>query len=232
MANDFLKGFLSLVLGKREHWGFEERRRGLIRLRCNYKCLFSMGEARLPCTITDLGEGGLGLASEQSLPVGQKLRVFCPFIDLEGPCGAVDGQVCWTRWSGKQHLAGLSYTVNPDTWVQAVLDLLGFHGRGLESRRKWVRADCTLPGRLEGHEVQIHNLGVGGALVEGPVGGLTEGERTLTIGPFLKLEPLQVDGRITHLRDQTHYGFEFHQLAQPQLKLLGLYLKALLRRSL
>lgn len=231
MVKDFLSGFLSLVLGKREHWGFEERRKGLIRLRCNYKCLYSIGEARLPCMITDLGEGGLGLASEQSLPVGQNLKVFCPFIDLEGPCGPVEGQVCWSRFSGKQHLSGLSYTVNPDSWVQAVLDLLGFQGRGLESRRKWIRADCTLPGKLGEQDVQIHNLGVGGALVEGPV-GLGEGECRLTIGPFLKLEPLQIEGHITNLRDQSHYGFEFDQLAQSQLKLLGYYLKALLRHSI
>jgi hypothetical protein len=230
MVKDFLNGFLSLVQG-REQWGFQERRKGLIRLRCSYKCLFSVGGDRIPGTITDLGEGGLALSTARSLAVGQKLKVYCPFIDLEGPCSAVDGVVCWCRAAGGLHNAGLSTAVTSESWVFSILQLLGFPGQGGQSKRRWVRAECALPARIGEQAVQVHNLGVGGALIESPHPVL-DGQARIIIGPYLKLDPLQVDGIVTHLRNEALHGFEFRDLSQAQLKLLGLYLKALLRRSL
>lgn len=231
MVKEFLNGFLSLVHGRGDQWAFQERRKGLIRLRCSYKCLFSADGERIPGTITDLGEGGLALTTSQTLSVGQKVKVFCPFIDLDGPCGAVESLVCWTRTLGGLHNAGLSYTVSPDSWVSSILQLLGFPGQGGQSKRRWVRAECALPARIGEQTVQVHNLGVGGALIEStqPV---QDGRAHIVIGPYLKLEPLKVDGTVTHLRNEALHGFEFCDLSQAQLKLLGLYLKALLRRSL
>lgn len=229
MVREFLGGFLSLVQGR--HWGFEERRQGLIRLRCSYKCIYTAGKERLPGTITDLGEGGLALAHAAALSQGDRVKVFCPFIDLDGPCAAVEGSVCWTQPAKKGHRSGLSITVTPDSWVSAILQLLGFPGQGEPSKRRWIRADCKLPARLGEQEVQIHNLGVGGALIESTQ-PLPDGVSRIVIGPFLKLEPLRVEGSVTHLRNENLHGFQFTDLTPPQLKLLGVYLKALLRDSL
>lgn len=230
MVREFLGGFLSLVQGR--HWGFEERRQGLIRLRCSYKCIYSHAKSRLPGTIVDLGEGGLALSHADPLGQGQQLKVYCPFIDLEGPCAAVEGSVCWTRVKKNgSHRSGLKINVTPESWVSAILQMLGFPGQGEPSKRRWIRADCNLPARLGDHDVKVHNLGVGGALIETKY-ALSDGPMKIVIGPFLKLEPLQVEGRVTHLRNENLHGFQFNDLNPPQLKLLGLYLKALLRDSL
>ena len=231
MVKDFLNGFLSLVQGKGDSWAFEERRKGLIRLRCHYKCMISQDQQRVPSTITDLGQGGLALTTSQPLNIGQKLLVFCPFIDLEGPCAAVQGTVCWSRTLGALHKAGLSYTVNSDSWVYAILQMLGFPEQKGASQRRWARADCSLPAQIGEFSVKVHNLGVGGALIESPQ-PLPEGPSPIVIGPYLKLQPLHLEGAVNHQRNEALQGFEFHNLTQPQVKLLGLYLKALLRRGL
>ncbi|MBN9417155.1 MAG: PilZ domain-containing protein [Candidatus Eremiobacteraeota bacterium] len=229
MVKDFLNGFLALVKGKGASWGFEERR-SLVRLKCSYRSIYSHGENRLPGTITDLGEGGLALTTPDPLKVGQTLKVYCPFVDVDGPNEPIEGEVCWTRELGGLHNSGLRFQVTPHSWVFSVLQLLGFSSLSSRSKRRWVRAECKLPARIGSREVQVENLGVGGALVQTKP-RLTPAEGTITIGPYLKLEALELSGSLGEPREDGLQAFEFRELDAPQLKLLGLYLKALLRRS-
>ena len=230
MVKDFLNGFLSLVKGKGSSWGFEERR-GLVRLKCSYKSIYASAEGRFPGTITDLGEGGLALTSSEGLRVGQAIKVFCPFVDVDGPNEPIEGEICWTRSMGNLHNSGLHFVVTPHSWVFSVLQLLGFSSLSSRSKRRWVRAACNLPARVGEAAVQVHNLGVGGALVQSSGEVLPQGEAVISMGPYLKLEELRLDGVIGEVRDDGLQAFEFRELSGAQLKQLGLYLKALLRRS-
>lgn len=226
---EFLNGFLSLVKGKGNPWGFEERR-GLVRLKCSYRSIYSNGEGRFPGTITDLGEGGLALTSRDILKVGQTVKVFCPFVDVEGPNDPQEGEVCWTNASGGLHNSGIRFSVTPHSWVFSVLQLLGFSSLSSRSKRRWVRAECKLPARVGDRQVEVANLGVGGALIQAKP-RLEAGDLTISVGPYLKLEELRLEGSMAEPREDGLQAFEFRELTAPQLKLLGLYLKALLRRS-
>ncbi|MFN8612127.1 MAG: PilZ domain-containing protein [Vulcanimicrobiota bacterium] len=226
---DFLNGFLSLVKGKGPPWGYEERR-SLVRLKCSYRSIYSNGEGRFPGTITDLGEGGLALSSREAIKVGQAIKVFCPFVDVEGPNDPIDGEVCWTNVTGGLHIAGIRFNVTPHSWVFSVLQLLGFSSLSSRSKRRWVRAECKLPARLGERQVEVANLGVGGALLLAKP-RLELGEHSIVVGPYLKLEELRLEGTVLEPREDGLQPFEFRELSGPQLKVLGLYLKALLRRS-
>ncbi|MBS2039293.1 PilZ domain-containing protein [bacterium] len=226
---DFLNGFLSLVKGKGPNWGFEERR-SLVRLKCSYRSIYCHGAERLPGTITDLGEGGLALSSREPLKVGQSVKVFCPFVDVEGPNDPVEGEVCWTNAMGDLHNSGIRFSVTPHSWVFSVLQLLGFSSLSSRSKRRWVRAECKLPARVGERQVEVANLGVGGALIQARP-RLELGEQAIVVGPYLKLEELRLEGVTLEPREDGLQPFEFRELSGSQLKLLGLYLKALLRRS-
>lgn len=239
MVKDFLKGFLALVRDPGEDWGFRERR-NRVRVQCNYRCRYALKGERFSGTVIDLGEDGLRLASEEPLSLGQTLTVFCPFVDLEGPCQPIEVLVRWTRpGAGKiVHLSGLQYVgegpLPEGSWVAGILALLGFAENLRSSRRRWVRADCTLPGRLGEQAIELQNLGLGGALARchnqlqcGPV--------NLSVGPLEKLAVLQIDkAQLSQSRgegDQGHYIIEFPELNDAQIKLLGRYLKRLLGHS-
>ena len=230
MVKDLLNGFLALVKGKGPSWSFEERR-SLVRLKCSYRSIYSFGENRFSGTISDLGEGGLALTTPDPLKVGQVIKVYCPFVDVEGPDGPIEGEVCWTRELAGLHNSGLRFQVTPHSWVFSVLQLLGFSSLSSRSKRRWVRAECKLPARIGSRDVQIENLGVGGALIQAK-SRLTAEDATITIGPYLKLEALELSGNLGEPREDGLQAFEFRDPEGPQLKLLGLYLKALLRRSL
>lgn len=226
---DLLNGFLALVKGKGPGWGYEERRT-LVRLKCSYRSLYSRGDERLPSTITDLGEGGLALTTPDPLKVGQVIKVYCPFVDVDGPHEPIEGEICWTRELGGLHNSGMRFQVTPHSWVFSILQLLGFSSLSSRSKRRWVRTECKLPARVNDRDVQVENLGVGGALVQAKP-RLAVGDASITMGPYLKLEALTVSGSLGEPREDGLQAFEFRELEPPQLKLLGLYLKALLRRS-
>lgn len=237
MVKDFLKGFLALVRDPGEDWGFRERR-NRVRVHCNYRCMYALKNERISGSLIDLGEDGMRLASEEPLSPGQTLTVFCPFVDLEGPCRPVEAVVRWTRpGAGKLvHFSGLQYAgeghLPHDSWVAGVLGLLGFSENLRSSKRRWVRADCTLPGRLGEQAIELQNLGLGGALVRcdhklpcGPV--------NLSVGPLDKLAILQIDqAQLSQARGEDEgYIVEFPELNDAQIKLLGVYLKRLLGHS-
>lgn len=231
MVKDFLAGFLALVQRPGSDWGLQERR-GLVRLRCEYKCLYAHGSNRAPGVITDLGEGGLGLRLTQALAVGQELRVFCPFIELEGNFSPVQGTLAWVRpGPGSTVFAGLRYSSQGEelahSWVGGVLHLLGFPPESILSRRRWVRADCSMEAELNNRPVRIVNLGVGGALLTSAQ-VLEPGMATLTL-PHLKLE-----GHLHSMREDQGlhwYVLQFPEVPAESLTALGKLIKQLLRQG-
>lgn len=227
---DFLKGFLALVRGPAEQWDQQERR-GQVRVECQYRCIFDLDGTRCPATVSDLGEGGLRLTIPEPVAVGKKLRVFCPFVDVDGPSGPIEGVVCWTRPADAKGLfsLGLRYTSEPrqleGSWVTWVLQLLGFPGH---TTRHWVGLESVLAGTVGSQVVEVHDLGIGGALLKSAE-PLAPGPAHLRINPWNELPALELGGVIATADDG--FRFEFLETEDKQLEELTAYLRALLERN-
>jgi hypothetical protein len=243
MIKEMVKGFLSLVQRPPAEWDFAERRK-LTRMRCHYKCEMELEGKKLEGIIIDMGVGGLRLKVFHPLKKGQRLLIHSPFNEVSEDSAAVDVQVLWTHQPERNFAtyAGLKYISEPKvmgkTWVRSVMKQLGFRPESLLSKRRWVRADCYLPGTLRRsdnsrQEIRIQNLGVGGVLFEYR-GVLQLGEQSLRLGPHEQLPPLDVQGILIKARPQGKqylYGLEFDDLKPAQLRLLTVYLKTLLIHS-
>lgn len=242
MIKSLVQGFVSLVSRPSEQWDFQERRR-LVRMRCRYRCIAEVGGERQPATISDLGVGGLRLRLGSAPPAGQWITIFTPFGDESLDGEPVRAEVLWSRQNRDgAAVVGLRYAADPESmdrsWVRTVIKHLGFRPESLLSKRKWVRADCVLEGSLNRGDgqpprVQIHNLGVGGALFEHS-GVLPLCKASLRIGPYEGLAAFEVHGHLIKARPDGKaylYGLEFDQLDPEQLRHLSLYLKKLLKHS-
>ena len=243
MIKDLVKGFLSLIQRPSEEWDFGERRK-LTRMRCHYKCQAELEGKKLEATISDLGVGGLRLKVFQALKKGQKLLVYSPFNEVSEGSNPVEVQVLWTHQPERNFAtyAGLKYSSDPKvmskTWVKSVMKQLGFTPESILSKRRWARAHCFLEGSIRRTDksrqgIRIQNLGVGGVLFE-YADLLAFGEQTVRLGPHEKLPPLDITGNLVKARPQGKhylYGLEFGELKPAQLRLLAIYLKALLTHS-
>lgn len=231
VVTDFLKGFLKLVRGSAEQSWDQQERRGQVRVECQYRCVFDLDGTRYPASVSDLGEGGLRLTVSEPVAVGKKLRVFCPFVDVDGPSGPIEGVVCWTRPSDARGLFGLGlrYTSERqqlrDSWVTWVLQLLGFPGH---TSRHWVGAESVLPGWVGEQRVQIHDLGIGGARLDSAE-KLAAGPALLRIDAWNHLPALELNGKLVPAGDTLR--FELGDTEDAQLQALGDYLKALLEKN-
>ena len=243
MIKDLVKGFLSLVQRPSEEWDYAERRK-LTRMRCHYKCQLELEGKKLEGIIGDMGVGGLRLKVFHALKKGQKLLVHSPFNEVSEASAPVEAQVLWTHQPDRNFAtyAGLKYVSDPKTmaktWVRSVMKQLGFRPESILSKRRWVRAECYLPGTLRRadnsrQEIRVQNLGVGGVLFEYR-GVLQLGEQAVRLGPHESLPPLDVQGILVKARPQGKhylYGLEFGELKPAQLRLLTVYLKTLLVHS-
>jgi hypothetical protein len=231
VVSDFLQGFLKLVRGSAEQPWDQQERRGQVRMECQYRCVFDLEGTRFPASVSDLGEGGLRLTVSEPVAVGKKLRVFCPFVDVQGPSGPIEGVVCWTRPSEARGLFGLGlrYTSEPqqlrDSWVTWVLQLLGFPGH---TAHRTAGAESVLAGSIREHRVEIHDLGIGGASIKSGQ-SLEAGPVTLCIDGWNELPPLQLNGTLVH--EGARLRFELGDTDDVQLQALGDYLKALLQKN-
>lgn len=235
MLQEFLRGFLGLKRDQAREWGFRERR-SRVRVQCSFRCLYGIREARLPATVVDIGEDGLRLATEVALIPGQKLTVYCPFVDVEGPSQAIVAEVRWTQPGGGKliHFSGLHYSQAADEcWVGPVLDLVGLGPQQRLSRRRWIRTRCNCPARCGEQSVEIQNLGVGGALLHSAE-PLSPGSRELKVGPLEGLPEITLSCELRPFEGQHegHYVACFSELEPANLENLSHYMKAFLRSSL
>ena len=224
MFGDLLRGFRNLVQPE-PLWQGEERRQ-LVRLQCHYRCLYSQGGKRLPGLVVDLGPQGVGLRPSLPLKVGEKVLIYCPFLELEGSFLPFLGEVRWAE--PHPGGVGIQQTVISElegrTWLAAVLNVLGFDSQQLLHGRRWVRADCWIMGRLGQQPVEIINLGVGGALLQSCVP--LESADKLSLGSHLTLP-----GQVSESRPGGLYAFEFGSLSSQELRGLSHQLQSLLREQ-
>ena len=244
MLKGFLKGFRSLVKGESNDWNFEDRRR-IVRLRCHYDVKAETNGKKFDATIVDMGLKGLRLRCFQALKVGSLVKVATPVPIVGAEAEEVVCEVVWNKQPERNFVtfAGMVYKSDDKTmgrsWVKYFLKELGFSQELIYSKRRHVRAECFMEGKLvlrDGtpHKVRLYNLGVGGALVE--LGQALELQQTveLQVGPYEELPPFVASGKLVKVKKEgklSLYGLEFGDLAGSEVKILGRYLQHLLKSS-
>ncbi len=245
MFRSFWSGLKALVLGESNEWDYIERRK-LVRLQCHYNVEFRVStRKKFKGTILDMSLKGMKLKTYADLKSGDKVTVFSPVPVIEAKTEAALCRVGWVRKRERDYanFVGLLYADDSNTmsgsWVKYILKQLGFHKDVIYQKRRHVRAECFIPVRVvrgvgKSCLGRLHNLGVGGALVELPVvGGVELGrELQLKVGPWDKFPAFTVSGKVVNVRREGQlplHGVEFDELSEHQLKRLGEYLFYLLK---
>jgi hypothetical protein len=184
-----------------------------------------------------MGLGGMRLLVPKRLPNGSILTL----AQKDLGSGEVETRVIWTRQlrSGEVE-TGLAYEGPParleQSWIKPALQRLGFEIMPEQERRQHVRVNLSAAGRLEVGDHRrpctVVDLGLGGALVEGPppTDGLKAGDSCLLTVDIPDCEPLAA--RLVYLNEveQGWRGglrFEPDRLTRAQARLVEGYLSAL-----
>lgn len=219
-----------------------EERRQLIRLKCSYDVNCIVGNRSFPAKVIDIGLNGLRLEIPQRLRVGAVIYVQRP-----KPNSRFNNEhvMCSVRWCRKRRKssqleAGLKYGDTPGnmrrSWVRFLLKELGFDERAIYSRRKAIRADSRITGKMindQGETIQglVVNLGVGGALFESGKAFGPGNEVRLHLGPDKRLPALDLAATVISTRksDDGHLSsLRFIGPERRQVKVLGDYVIKLL----
>lgn len=212
-------------------------RRQTIRVDCCYQISCSIQGEELGGSVSDMGLGGMRLLIPRRLPNGT-------IITLEQKdlgSGAVEARVIWTRQlrSGEVE-TGLAYEGPParleQSWIKPALQRLGFEIMPEQERRQHVRVNLSAAGHLNMHNRQIPctvvDLGLGGALVEGPppLDGMQAGDTCMLTVQIPDCEPLAASLVYLNEVDTGWRGglrFEPDRLTRAQARLVEGYLSAL-----
>ncbi|MEW6281387.1 MAG: PilZ domain-containing protein [Candidatus Eremiobacterota bacterium] len=222
----------------------EERRR-MIRVRCYCHVRVVRGEEVFKGVVTDLGLDGLRLKCPATLCDGETVEIHYPDAPPGAPAGPVRGQVIWSQPHARyvESLSGLRYADSTDrSWVRLVLQELGFDDvQRVFQRRKFIRADASIPARLyppnsSQLSARVVNMGVGGALMETAEEFPNGTSVTLEVSLWRILPTLSLSARtLQPRRDQDNglvlTGLEFSELGPEQVDLLGKYVVYLLNQS-
>ncbi len=221
----------------------EERRR-MIRVRCYCHVEVQQGEEKLKGVVTDLGVDGLRLKCPSKLAEGSQVSIH---YNGAADAGGVRCQVIWSQPHARyvESVSGLRYDDSSDnlraSWVRLVLQELGFDESRVYQKRKFIRANASIPARLEAPDksqlnCRVVNLGVGGALVElneeFPRDTRLQLDMSLwRILPTLSLPGLVVDSRRDAETGLVLSGLRFGELNPQQVELLGKYVVYLLNQT-
>lgn len=217
----------------------EERRR-MIRVRCYCHVEVQDGQEKVKGVVTDLGVDGLRLKCPIKLSEGANVNITYPGK------GGVQCQVIWSTPHPRyvESVSGLKYEDTSEnlrqSWVRQMLQELGFDESKVYTRRKFIRANASIPARLEAPDksqlnARVVNLGVGGALVEleeeFPHQTILQLDMSLwRILPTLQLPAMVLNSR----RDENGKvlsGLRFGELNPQQVELLGKYVVYLLQNT-
>lgn len=154
-----------------------ERRRKL-RIKTYIRLQIKLESGPGLATVTDLSLEGMRVKTKHELKDGQEVEVFFP-EECGDKVGSVICKVVWLKpcgYPGRMSFeAGLSFLENPDnmerSWVNYVLEQLGFNQTKTFQKRRYLRADGVIPARAfdsldcDGIAGEVVNIGIGGALL-------------------------------------------------------------------
>ena len=211
-------------------------RRQTTRIPCCYQVSCQLNGEAFPATVSDMGLGGMRLLLPRRLAAEARLVVEQSDLSERG---TVELTVVWTRQlrSGEVE-TGVAYEGPPErleqSWIKPALQRLGFEARA--ERRQHVRVGLSAGGHLEfaGQQVPctVVDLGLGGALIEGPQPppSLREGESCQLVVDIPDCSPLAA--RVVYhqkLENGWRCGLRFEpdRLTRSQARLVEGYLSAL-----
>lgn len=247
---DKLRDLLSGVIDFIQVSGAEaaDERRRLIRLRCEYSVQCVVDQQQFSAVVLDMGLNGMRLKLDHKLKPGSTIFVYHPNKSGDGARPESEYVLCLVRWCRKRREgegmeAGLQYADTPGnmrrSWVKFLLKELGFDERAIYTRRKSIRVDARLPGRVlteDGRATEgvVMNLGAGGALFQSPVSYAPGTKVRLKFGPYNKLRGGELPGIVIHSKPGDEDGLlvtslRFQELKSVQVKLLGQYVVQLLK---
>jgi hypothetical protein len=243
MFAQIIEGLKSLIISSRATT-LEERRR-MARIQCNFPVRLSMGHHHVPARVTNLGVEGMRLRAKHGFPKGSPVTVVYQHQSSYEELSSVHGMVAWNRRDPRtgERLMGIRYEYTQRNWVDFVLGLLGLNDDTVFQRRKFVRAEgmlpgkLSVPGRIPPQRCWVLNLGLGGALVDSPT--MVGPGRTLKLelGPLKPLKPLPLMATVREAREADsgqsfHLGVEFTDLDAARTRSLGRFVIVALKESI
>jgi hypothetical protein len=237
-------GLRALILGP---GASPEEKRRLTRVRCDLPVYCEDGPRRFSASVVDLGQRGLRLRLPAPVAPGTVLAIYYAGSEARLALDRVVAEVRWCRRppGSDRVLAGLEWA-QPESrlersWARILLHEMGYESASIFERRRWLRADSSLPAvlRLAGGgkaEGRVANLGLGGALVETEETLPRRAPLEIELGPTWQLPALRLPGVVLHSRPLRRgaawlHGVQFSQLTPGTTRLLGRYLFRLLAEA-
>ncbi|MBN9417419.1 hypothetical protein ABS71_08445 [bacterium SCN 62-11] len=226
LLNKILKGFREFAFEDKA--SVEERRR-VLRL----TCLYETGQGE----ILDLSPAGLGMATNRKLSRGASLQISPPaqYADF----APVEGLVRFCRPFRDRFRVGLEFkgSLIP-TWANPALKELGFMPNHLDQKRRYVRAQTSLPievrdWRGEFELATLLDLSRGGTLLRTTKSWEIGEALRLILGPIGFLPTLFLSAVVLHQRpdpDGWLVNLSFIDAGGTNLNRLDLYIKTILSR--
>ncbi|MBI3926400.1 MAG: PilZ domain-containing protein [Armatimonadetes bacterium] len=248
MKSAGLVGFLKELVGSLKRLVLGEgadiaQKREMTRLSCEIPVHCETERRNFPGTVVDLGVRGMRLQCRPALEQGEVIAISYHGKARFNPAKVV-ARVRWVRKRSGGVEAGIEYLGEEQeskTWVDYVLEQVGYKEASVFDRRRSVRASGAIGGTLvtkDGgrYEGAVANLGIGGALLETRRPLSVGMPVTVRIGPGGKLKQLVLEGKVRHSgRSDTPEkwlnGVSFVELTPETTELLGEYLFLLIRES-
>lgn len=231
LINKILKGFREFAFEDKA--SVEERRR-VMRLTCLYETSLGKGGT---AEVLDLSPAGLGLVTNRKLSRGLALQLSPPaqYSDFT----AIDGSVRYCRPYRDRFRIGLEYkgSLLP-TWVNPALRDLGFNINHLDQKRRYVRAQTSLPVEVRDWRgdfelATLLDLSRGGTLLRTTKSWEIGEALRLILGPIGYLPTLFLSAVVLHQRpdpDGWLVNLSFIDASGTNHNRLDLYIKTILSR--
>lgn len=221
-----------------------EDRRGGGRLECllSTSLVTESGDSH-DCIVLDVSRRGLRIRTTRSLGKGVSVALKPPEPFAQSHA-LLMARVMWSRKDdgGHGYLAGLLLppgTEHEESWLESYLLSRGFSASGPQ-RRKYLRAESELPGRLirkdnSAVHVMVLNLGLGGALIRSDEELEKMSPFRLHIGPYGNLAELELAGTVLRKTGEVEpyhiHSSRFGPLEARRHELLKGYITSLLRQN-
>lgn len=231
LFNKILKGFREFAFEDKA--SVEERRR-VLRLTCLYETSLDRGSS---AEVLDLSPAGLGLVTNRKLARGATLQVSPPaqYADF----ATVEGVIRFCRPFRDRFRLGLEFrgSLLP-SWANPALRDLGFMPTHLDQKRRYVRAQTSLPievrdWRGDFELATLLDLSRGGTLLRTTRSWEIGEALRLILGPIGYLPTLFLSAVVLHQRpdpDGWLVNLSFIDAGGTNLSRLDLYIKTILSR--
>ena len=243
------RGFLEKLLSSinflvKEDVNTKDQRRDA-RIECRYEVSYvdEFGTSGTG-TLIDISRKGLQMESPVKVRKGVTLAIKAPEDETLDRTAPFMAKVCWCRKGEEGYRVGLALPpgVEDDPhWLESLLHQLDYSVEEGQ-RREHIRAAGQIPGRItplspeerEPFEVEVRNLGMGGALLKSQQLLARDSQFELRVGPHADLPELALRGtilRVVEKSDHVLYPCRFRTSEEPEDDLLREYILKLSGRD-